>query len=675
MRFRPRTQEESRLLTLSAGAALWCGAILFQLFQLEVVRHDELRRQAENQQLQSVEVQAPRGTIFDRNREPLALSVKVESVFVNPRQVPDLDVAADLLSQILGLDRKTLHDRLSLKVEVGKPPAKEKVLRGFVWVKRKVSLEEASQLRSLRLDWIGFQSESQRLYPKGELGATVVGGVDFAEEGNAGVELKLNSMLKGRNGTARVLTDVRGASIESVVTETPKPGANLVLSIDERLQFLAEKELRVACDASAAKSGTLVILRPDDGEVLAIASYNRADPQSRQNLAVIAPFEPGSVFKVFTIAGALEAGVARPETVFPCGVLAMFGRVLHEAKHAYGPMAVMDILAKSSNVGAAQIGLRLREERLSEFVRKFGFGARTGILLPAEEGGWLRPVNKWNRDTILSIPMGHEISTTAIQLAQACAVIANGGFLVRPRLVLAKQAADGPEETIPLGRRETVLSPDRAHQMRQMMEGVVLNGTGKAARLNGYTAAGKTGSAQIYDDKVGHYTHSYNASFMGFAPVTKPAIVVVVTLNGTSGGSAGYGGVVAAPLFRKVTQEALRVLEVPKDLPETLAPPEALPPDTNIEDVTSGPEPAPDHQVQTVMMAEAARPALPIDPPGVVGPRVPDFTGKSVRAVMEHASAIGIPVVLNGKGRATMQMPPAGAVLPPGHSVKVQFSR
>ncbi len=672
MWIRTKNQEDRRLLILAGVAALWGAAIVFQLVKLQIWHHHEYLRQAEVQQVQTVEVQAPRGSLFDRNGEPLALSVKVESVFVNPRLVPDLEVAADLLAPTLNLDRKTLFDRLAMKIETGRG----KALRGFVWVKRRITPEEARQLRSLQLDWIGFQSESQRLYPKGELAATVIGGVNHEEQGNAGVELKLNDELMGQDGAARVLTDVRGASVETIEVRAPQPGTNLVLSIDERIQFLAERELQAACARTGAHAGTLVIMKPDTGDLLAVASYNRDDPASRQNLAVLAPFEPGSVFKVFTIAGALEAGVARPETIFPCGVLTMFGRVLHEAKSAYGPMPVTDILVKSSNVGAAQIGLRLGSEQLYEAVRKFGFGQKTGVPLPGEETGWLRNVRRWNRDTILSIPMGHEVSTTAVQLARAACVIANGGFLVKPRLVLRRHYANGMVETLPPGRLERVLSPERAHEMRQMMEAVVLRGTGKAARLKGYTSGGKTGSAQIYDARLGRYTHTYNASFLGFAPVTKPAVVVVVTLNGTSGGSAGYGGAAAAPVFHTVTQEALRILEVPKDLPEDGAAPSAADP------AEEGPtEEAP---VPAVLRAEAhpdpdeallMAQALSRQAGQVAGPRVPDFQGKSVRAVMEEASALGLPVILNGKGRAFLQVPPAGAVLPPGQSVRVEFAR
>jgi cell division protein FtsI (penicillin-binding protein 3) len=313
-------------------------------------------------------------------------------------------------------------------------------------------------------------------------------------------------------------------------------------------------------------------------------------------------------------------------------------------------------------------------------IRKFGFGSRSGVPLLAESGGLLRPDSRWNPDTILSVPMGHEVSTTTMQLAQACSVIANGGMLVKPRLILKKHRPDGTVIEIPVARTERVLAPQRSIEMRQMMEGVVTKGTGKGAKLDGYSSGGKTGSAQIYDYKLRHYTHTYNASFMGFAPVTNPAIVVVVTINGTSGGSSGYGGAVAAPVFKSVAQEALRVMEVQKDLPEVE--PESEEPaddDTDVNDVTAPLLQASldPNQIPPELGAGAGKVTQDTEPAEkkVFGPRVPDFSGKSIRAVMEEAAALGLPVIVDGKGRARVQVPAAGAVLPPGESIRVQFVR
>ena len=333
-----------------------------------------------------------------------------------------------------------------------------------------------------------------------------------------------------------------------------------------------------AVQASHAESGSVVVMDPYHGDILAIASYPPFDPNkppgrgesptARFNHAVSVPFEPGSVFKVVTLSAALETTNLKPSSMINCGngTLTMAGRTVHEAHHGYGTMPMEMVLAKSSNIGAIQIGLKVGSNKLYEYVRRFGLGARTGIPLPAESPGMVRKLSKWRTTSLMSVSMGHEVGVTTLQLAQVCSAVANGGLLVRPRLILKKG-----NEAVPVVPPKRILKPETAIQMRKMMEGVVLFGTGRRyANLQGYSSAGKTGSAQIFDYATGHYTHIYNASFMGFAPVTNPAIVVVVTVNATHGGSAGYGGPVAGPVFRAVASETLRVLDVPKDLPDTV---------------------------------------------------------------------------------------------------------
>jgi cell division protein FtsI (penicillin-binding protein 3) len=328
------------------------------------------------------------------------------------------------------------------------------------------------------------------------------------------------------------------------------------------------------------------------------------------------------------------------------------------------------VLAKSSNIGAIQVGMRVGEDNLREYIRRFGFGQKCGIPLPAESAGKVR--RKWGKTSLSSVAMGHELSTTTLQLAQACAVIANGGVLVRPRLVIKKNG-----QPVPIQASQRVLQPENAITMRRMMEGVVLHGTGKAARLQGYTSAGKTGSAQIYDPRVGRFTHSYNASFMGFAPVGNPAIVIVVTLNGTHG-SSGFGGVVAAPVFRLLAQETLRVLEVPKDIPEADVPDRKLGKDgandLSIADVGSDDPTVMQELADEERMAVVQGPDLPpeMQPKG---PKVPNFQGKTMRAVLAEAAELGLPVSPDGSGIAKLQYPPAGAVLREGERIRVRFAR
>lgn len=682
----------NRLLCLAGLCLLWAALILCRLVFLQVVSYDSYRKQAEQQQHRRVEVKAPRGAILDRLGRPLAMSLPADTVCINPRRVPDIAVAADILSGVLNLDRQALYEKIRTAAEKR---------RGFLPIEKQISQEESDRLRSLKLEWIEFRQESRRQYPNGTLAAHVVGAVDFEEKGNIGLEQKLNEELRGRPGKLNVLTDVRQRGIESQVAAQVDPGTNLTLALDEGIQFVAERELKAAGEKYHAPTGSIVVMNPQTGDILALASYPQFDPTTppppnepayyRFDQPVSVSFEPGSVFKIITLSTALETTNLRPESPINCGggSLNLFGRVIHEAKRGYGVLSMADVLAKSSNIGAIQVGLRVGNERFLEYIRKFGFGSRTGVPLPSEAAGRVRDLKYWKKSSIGSVAMGHEISTTSLQLARACSVIANGGLLVKPRLILRRQKPGAPPVEEPIETPRRVLKPETAITMRQMMEGVVLHGTGKAAKLNGYTSGGKTGSAQIFDLATKHYTHLYNGSFVGFAPVTKPAIVVAVTLNGTR----LFGGVVAAPVFRAVAQEALRLLDVPKDIPEDIpAAPDTEKVDTNdaaIAELADAPDDliasaAPQPAAPPVMMASLIAPPAPQFPgapaqtpaPAPViaaGPAAPSFAGKSVRAVLEESLEKGVAVEVVGSGVARAQMPPAGSPLGPGQRVKVLF--
>jgi cell division protein FtsI (penicillin-binding protein 3) len=550
----------------------WVAAIFGRLIWLQIFQHDELLKLAEQQQQKTVAIQATRGTIFDRTGQPLAKSLPAEAVVVNPKHIKDLDVATDILSRVLDLNARELRERL-------RSGADRK--SGFLVVKRKITAGEAGRLRTLNLDWIEFRPDVQRFYPNRRLASHVVGSlgfVDDGEHGNAGIEAAFDEDLAGRPGESRVFTDAKPNPYDSVVVRKPEPGASLILTIDPNLQYIAEKELDKAIASSGAATGSIIALNPYNGDVLAMAVYPRFDPNlppsprelknARANIAVDTPFEPGSVFKVITLTAALETTNLRPDSIINCGngVINLFGRVIHDHNN-YSALSMADVLAKSSNIGAIQIGLRVGEKNLHEYVSRFGFGHKTGIDLPGESSGVLRRVKDWTPSSIGSIAMGHEVSTTSLQLALAGAAVANGGLLLKPRLVMARQREGQPLEQFVPEKPERVMKPETAILMRQMMEGVVLNGTGKRATLTGYTSGGKTGSAQVYDLKAHVYTHTYNASFLGFAPVANPQVVISVTLNGTTHGDAGFGGAVAAPVFREVATHALRMLDVPKDLP------------------------------------------------------------------------------------------------------------
>lgn len=676
--------EERRVRILARIAAVWALILVLRLVHFQVFAHSELKRQAIRQQTSEQRIKPERASILDRSGRPLAKSVAADSICVNPRRIPDPEVAAAILAGVLDIEEIPLRMRIA---------AAKLENRGFLWVKRQISVEESRRLRSLNLDWIEFRKDSKRYYPNDELAAHVLGTVDVEGSGNGGVELKLNSDLEGAAGAVRLFADVKGRPFESEVERAPQPGKDITLTIDSRIQYIAERELAAAAIASKARHGSIVVMNPKTGEILALADFPSFNPNKpppgedgvarRNNVGITSPYEPGSVFKVVTVAAGLETGAVRPGAMIHCGngLLRLGSRSIREAKRGYGLLSVTDIIAKSSNIGAIQVATRMGQDQLYKYVQAFGFGRATGLPLPYESRGRLRPLERWGKTSYASIAMGHEVSVTAIQLAQACSVIANNGLLIRPRLVLSKQRPGEAPELIPPEPPVRVIRPETAIQMRQMMEAVVLYGTGKAARLNGYTSGGKTGTAQIFDAATRKYTHTYNGSFIGFAPVGNPAIVIVVTLNGTSGGSSGYGGAVAAPVFREVAGATLRLLSVPKDLPDKVEEQNADPPD--VDDLSiAGLDPDTGAELASLDLAQdsdALSQDFFVGPPAgtavALGPRVPSFAGKSLREVIETASSAGIQVELVGSGVARAQAPPPGALLPAGDRVRIHLSR
>jgi cell division protein FtsI (penicillin-binding protein 3) len=711
----------NRLTVVAAVLLLWGGWIFVNLFSLQVTHHAQYQASAKKQQEKEVDIPAPRGTIFDRNGQPMAISVPAASVSVNPMQITDPKFAAELLGGILHLDQQVLYRRLYNA---------RQDRRGFLWVKRRIDTFETARMNALNLEWATLATESTRHYPKGETGSHVVGTVLQDETGVVGVEKALDKSLHGKAGSELMVRDVRHKGIDSHIDAAPQDGIPVTLTIDERLQYIAERELKAGVELKHARYGTAIVMNPYTGEILALANYPTYDPnkrvqpsdnpKARLNLGVSVPFEPGSIFKVVTLSAALETTNLTPDSPIATGggVLKLPGRVIHEAHHGYGTISMQQVLEKSSNIGAIMIGARVGREKMYEYVRRFGFGEKSGVGLPAESRGLFRTLDRWGTTSLASVSMGQEVSTTSVQLARACSVIANGGMLVRPTVILKRGNKPEPREA-PV----RILKPDTVMKMRMMMEGVVLRGTARlTARLDGYTSAGKTGTAQIFEN--GHYTHLYNASFMGFAPVTNPQLVIVVTLNGTAGDS-GMGGAAAAPVFKAIATEALRMMDVPKDIPEELA--ETKKPKKNdnaVEDVSiaglAGDSiMAEDHTVKELLaeeeklaqlaaaaqaaeipaaangapvlalaapagvstplvpppLASTPRSPAPVVPPAATGPTVPDFRGKSMRSVVEEASAHGIEVMIEGSGVARAQLPLPGKPLRPGERIRIVFTR
>ena len=573
---------ERRLQWLAGVVVLWGVAIFWNLVKLEVFHHKEYVRIARKSQEIDVKVPAPRGPILDRSGEPLAISVAAEKVIVNPLKLPNLSVAADLLALVLHLNRTDLYARMTEAQQNG---------RGYLVVKPKITFEEGQNLRALKLEWVDIDSKSERHYPGGTLAAHVLG---------RSVRLQRKRALRASKKSLRRQPAKAPPAASAIVDrrQTPRhrfksgkrPQAGSAGHAHHRRAAPVHCRARgcrgrgspsranrqCSCHESAEwrnpRARQLPHLRSEYSADHAGDNANRP----AEDHAVSVPFEPGSVFKVITLSTALETTTLTPDSLIDChgGVLTLYGRTFHDSHYGARGLGILPmamVLAHSSNIGAIEVGLRVGQEHMYDYVRRYGFGQRTGIPLPAEAPGRLRKLPVWRSGSLPSISMGQEISVTTLQLAQAASVIANGGLLVRPRLILKRGV-----QAIPPATPVRVIRPETAITMRQMMEGVVLYGTGKlVAKLQGYSSGGKTGSAQIYDTLTRHYGHSYNGSFMGFSPVANPSIVVVATVNGTHGES-GFGGPTAGPVFRAVTTEALRLLDVPKDLPEQEAKPLVL---------------------------------------------------------------------------------------------------
>lgn len=677
MNYRHDRQQSLWRARIAAGVlGLMAVVVLVRLVEFQVIDHEEYVEAARRQQMHEVTVPALRGELLARDGYPLAISVRTESAVVNPKQIQHPEFFASVVAPALGLDARQLAAALKEK--------KEGVRRGAQYhvLARHLSADQRRRLRALGTAFpLYLVPDVRRDYPNGVTGAHVVGAIDAEGNGNAGVEQKLNSELKGRPGRLVFLSGARRDRYLSWTREQSVPGTNVKLSIDRVIQYDAERFLAEGVRESNALSGTVVVMDPRNGEILALANYPAFDPRRttptraeaaarHSNIAVQIPCEPGSVMKMITVTMGLDTGLFRPESPIYCenGAFPRPGRRAIHDIHRYGMLDVSGVLIKSSNIGVAKISLAAGPARLYEYLKKFGIGERTGIELPAESRGILRPQacrdsrdrNCWTPASHEYIAFGHEVSATAVQLARAVSVIANGGLLVRPHLVTGKSRPTPEGRDIPLPVEieppRRVLRPETAFTVRRIMERVVEEGTGKAAQIPGYSVGGKTGSAEIFE--AGRWLDRHNSSFIGFAPVANPRIVVVVTLNRTP----KLGGASAAPVFRKVAETALRVLQVPMDRPETLP-----------EEKEKEREERPPVLVAKEAREEETAGEAPAPTPALIGPRVPDFRGQPLVAVLREAASMGLPMETTGRGRARTQSPPPGTILAPGMRVQVQF--
>jgi cell division protein FtsI (penicillin-binding protein 3) len=568
---------------------VWAGLIATRLTWLQVVRHGHYVHVAAQQQQSGFEVAARRGLLYDRNLRELAMTVSVDSVFAIPSELGDnKEETAGLLSQIVHADPA---DNFTAKQQM---LARFNASHGFAWVARKLDAETADRVRELNLKGVYFQKEFKRFYPNGDLAAQVLGYVGTDDNGLGGLELRFDDDMRGASGHMVTALDAKRHRLGSEETQ-PMPGENLVLSIDANIQYIAERALDAQVAKMKASHGTVVVQDPHTGQILALAVSPRFNPNDQRhmdasvlsNLAVSDVYEPGSTFKLVTYSAALDGAGVEPTDIVDCqgGAMTMFGRTLHDDKSDhFGKVTVQYALEHSSDVGAAKMAMKLGNQKFYDYVKAFGFGDRSGIELPSETRGLLRTPKKWGATSIMSIAIGQEIGVTPVQLVTMVSAIANGGVYMPPHILLEstdqmkgdprlQPAAFHPVNQLPdklPDASHRVITELTSAKMRAMMQGIVVEGTGKKAALNGYSAGGKTGTA----NKVDPVTHTYShtklvASFAGFAPVSNPAISIAVVIdNPTAGGEVShYGGATSAPVFAEVAQQVLEYLGVPHDQP------------------------------------------------------------------------------------------------------------
>jgi cell division protein FtsI/penicillin-binding protein 2 len=666
-----------RTFLLGGIFAFWILIALTRLYYLQVIQYVYWVRKADQQQQRVVQLTPQRGTILDRNMHPLAMSLPVDSVFAVPSQISDRGRAARLLADALGLDAHEIAGRLD-------------EFRSFCWIKRKVSSQEAARVKKLELKGIYFQKEMKRFYPEGTLAANVLGYVGMDDEGLAGIEYGMNREIAGLPGRVLVTEDARRHVVRSV-RDAGEPGKNVVLTIDQNIQFIAQKALNDAVAQHHALGGVALVENPATGAILAMASSPTFDPNrywlapasARENRAVSWIYEPGSVFKLVTISSALDEGLTNPNEVINCqeGGIVLDGHTIHDDE-PMGDLTVANVLAKSSDVGTIKLALRLGDDRLYQHVLSYGFGAKTHLRLPGEERGLLEPPDRWSGISIGEIAIGQGVGVTAVQLISAYSAVANGGILFRPRIV--QDVFIGKEhDPIPPSEGHRVVSEKTAAEMRQMLVGVVEHGTGVNAQIKGYTVGGKTGTAEKVDPD-GRYSRIHHvASFIGMVPASRPRIVILVSVDSPVG--QYYGQEVAAPVFKEIAQQTLTYLNIPEDDPGSLPPiaengGRVIRREGHNEEsvgMSKGSDmPAPE-PIEPVLYRE---PKTLSDSPTELlnaGPSIaiPNFSGFSERRVAEQCQSLGLDLELSGSGLALQQDPAAGTKVPVGSRVTVEFGR
>jgi len=549
---------KKRTIILVSFLALWLCVVISRLIQFQVINYPRFRNEVIEQNQNKKTINPKRGTIYDRSGTILAQSLPVQSVFYSPLDDEPMDIQLEKINKLKQILHLSYEHTQAIKTRIEKNDH-------FIWIKRKIDPVTADKVKNLHLNGVQFREENKRFYPQQKLAAHIIGRVNIDELGAGGIEYKYNSILQGKKGQGIILRDAKRRGYRFQTLKEPQPGMDLVLTIDETIQYIAEEELEKAVHRTKASWGTVIISQPFSGEILAMANYptsSHDSPQLDRNRAIHHTYAPGSTFKIITASAALESGKVNLKDQFDCsrGFISIAGNNIRDHKK-FGTLLFPEVIIHSSNVGTIQVGQQTGEENLYKTITDFGFGQRTGIDLSAEENGIFRPINNWTKISLSSLSIGYEIAVTAIQMLQATNVIANKGVITRPKIV--KKILDpsiGAKKTSLQFKR--VISEETAVRLTSIFREVTKKGTGKEAQVKGYDVAGKTGTSQKFDPSTGRYSsHAHTASFVGFVPAEKPVISMIVVLDDPQG--QFYGGQVAAPVFQKIATQVLRYLRIP----------------------------------------------------------------------------------------------------------------
>jgi cell division protein FtsI (penicillin-binding protein 3) len=669
-------------MLMALTISTWALAIAVRLFQLQVLDRKAFERQAARQSERTINLDSRRGPILDRNGRQLAVSVDTESVYAVPQDVTHPARTAAKLARALGLDA---NERKELEATLQRN-------RAFVWVKRKLDPRAARAVRDLQLDGIGFLTENRRYYPKRELASQVLGYVGLDNTGMSGIEYAFDDVIKGKAAKVFVQTDARRRPVG--LTERPSTdGSTVVLTIDESIQYVAESELDRAMSETQAIAGVVVVLDPRSGEILALANRPTFNPNRFaafgsarwKNRAVVDAYEPGSMFKVVTAAAALQQKVVEPEEMIDCGGGAVDIAGVRINDHAvFHDLTFREVIARSSDVGVVRVAQRLGRDNFDRYMRDFGFGAITGIDLPGESTGLLRPTTKWSALSLASISFGQEVGVTALQMAVAVGAIANGGYLMKPLIVrqLENGAGHVLKATAPVAVRR-VIDTETSDTLTRILKTVVTNGTGRHAAIPGYVVAGKTGTAQKIDAQGRYSMIDHVASFVGYVPASRPALVVLVSLD-TPRGARNEGGDVAAPVFARVAEHALARLAIAPDDPDRVLRVTPYKPSNVVHaaydgaksQVASAPL-SPGERGLGVSAGEADGRVEAVKPlaESVDAGLMPDVRGLSAREAALTAARRGLLVELKGSGRVVSQTPEPGTEIEAGTRCVLMLDR